>query len=368
MVSLKNKKSSSKAEQNKKVIRMNRFDEMNMFIKTDADVTGASESSIIEDAISKKYLNNTEEAMADAVLYNITKEDAVTAMCSSVFSYFAAMPSYATSESIRPLLNQCIRMAVRTPLEIKKDNYLYHFQQQLELVYGFFKDCYDRNVVCIESKGYSKVTKDVLDFFEMVIKDINFINNGQTDSVMWSSEMGTILSTLNNYLDFGNQKGMTFCNWSFTYRLLHDVAELSNWQNDSENRYQVSKLIKEIRYSSEESSAFDPKICTLDNYIFLKGGKVIRTTKDAVILRIDPNKKNEDYLEARRVIHGIGGSGTKVPYIILYNETDKNELEEKIHELVVPYFEEFSNPLDSYPAQILFNCHYYDSRIIYDTI
>lgn len=241
-------------EQNKKVVRLIHFVELNTCIKDEAAITGKTEAAIIEDAINKKYLN-TDEIMADAVLYNITKEDAVTAMCSSVFSYFAAMPSSATSESIRPLLNYCIQMAVQTPLEIKKNDYLFLFQQQLELIYDFFLNCFDQNIVCVKSKEYTKVTKDIIDFFEMIKKDIDFISKGEKETIIWNcGEIATILNTLNNYLDFDNQDGITICNWSLTYRLLLAIAELSNWQNNSKNRYKIVKLIKEIQFADKNSN------------------------------------------------------------------------------------------------------------------
>lgn len=248
------RKNCTAKEQNKKIVRLIHFDELNTCIKDETAITGKKEAAIIEDAINKKYLN-TDEIMADAVLYNITKEDAVTAMCSSVFSYFVVHPSSATSESIRPLLNYCIKMAVQTPLEIKKDDYLFHFQQQLELVYNFFKNCFDQNIVCVKSKEYPKVTKDIIDFFEMIKKDIDFISNGEKETIIWNyGEIATILNTLNNYLDFDNQDGIIVRNWSLTYRLLLAVAELSNWQNNFENRYKIVKLIKEIQFADKNSN------------------------------------------------------------------------------------------------------------------
>lgn len=369
MVSLKRSNPSQEQNNNKKVVRLINFDELNTCIKDEAAVTGKTEAAIIEKAISDRYLNVSESEMSDSVLSCITRENAVNDMCRSVFYYFSAMPSHANKESMVPLLDQCFKMSLGKPIKIEKSiQCLVHFHSQLGSVCKFFKNCYENNIICVDTDGFDSVSQDVVYFFEMLIRDIDSVLNGTNEFVYWSSgEIGNIITYLSGFFEFGNLNGVTFGKWTYFYRVMADICEIMQWQNSEKNRYEVVKIIKAIKFSDNNYNEFNPNITKLDKTIFLKD-KVISTTRDAVILKTHPDMLENEFTQARRVIHGVNGKDTDKPYILLFTDEDKSSLESKLQELVKMYPNEFPFADDSYPVQIYSNGKYYDPRIRWNTI
>lgn len=350
-----------------KLIRLQHASEVNQLIKDDSNVTGASESSIIEGFILDNYLSSEEE-MKDCVLFSITRDDAVKEMCESVFAYYSAMPKHANKESVIPLLKYCFRMSFRMPLLISKGiTCLTHFRSQLNTIYEFFDDCYKRNIVTATSNGFSKVDEEIVTFFGMLLRDVDAVLNSDDEKIWWSSgEIGTLITYCISYFEFENQSGCTLGNWSFLYRLLHDVAEMSPWEETAKNRYEIVKLIKNITFTENVQNVFDPNLVSLTKYVFLEG-KALITTEDAEIIRANPSIiKDDEYSCARRIIHGPNGNDTKHPFIILYNENDN--LDELLPNLLANYRDEFPNANDAYAVQILHQGKYYDPRIQWYTI
>lgn len=362
-------KKGTTPEQNKKVVRLIHFNELNTCIKDEAATTGKTEAAIIENAISDRYLNTSESEMADSVLNCIANENAVNDMCRAVFLYFSAMPSYANKESLVPLLDKCFKMAVCTSSKIDKSiQSLVHFRSQLDSIYKFFKNSYENNIICADTNGFDRVSLDVVYFFEMLIKDIDSVLVGTNEFIDWSSgEIGNIISYLAGFFEFGNVNGVTFGKWTYFYRVMADICEISHWQNSEKNRYDVVKIIKEIKFSDGNFNEFNPNITKLDKTIFLKD-KVISTTRDAIVLKTHPNMLENEFTQARRVIHGVNGKDTEKPFILLFTDEDKSSLENKLHELVQMYPNEFPFAEDAYPVQIFSNGKYYDPRIKWNTI
>lgn len=364
MVNFKQKnESSQQKDPSKKLISIKNFKVFNQLIKDEASVSGESESAVVERNVLSNFFSKADE-MRDSVLYTVAEENAVTEMCRSVFSYFAAMPGNAQSETMIPLLDQCFKMSFRQTVVItKKIQCIYHFRSQLDSVYSFFKECEEKHVIC-NGKEFNDVDCLTKDFFKMLLDDVDLVLEGKREQVVWQGgELGTLISYIRSYFDFAQQpNSKSFGQWSITYRLLLDLAEIAQWENSAINRYNLVKIIKNIDVSEQENDSFNPKFVSLSKYTFING-KTILTTDDAIVLKTNPSLDEKEFKNAERIIHGPNGRKTEHPMIVLYNDESPSELQDKVTALVKDYFTEFPNPKDAFSVSILDFGKYLDPRI-----
>ena len=364
MVNFKQKnESSQQKDPSKKLISIKNFKVFNQLVKDEAAVSGESESAVVERNVMSNFFSKMDE-MRDSVLYTIAEENAVTEMCRSVFSYFAAMPGNARSETMIPLLDQCFKMSFRQTVTISKEiQCIYHFRSQLESVYSFFKECDEKHVIC-NGKEFDDVDRFTKDFFKMLLDDVNLVIEGKREQIVWQGgELGTLISNIRSYFDFAQQpRSKSFGQWSITYRLLLDLAEIAQWENTAINRFNLVKIIKNIDISKQENDSFNPKFVSLSKYIFLDR-KTILTTDDAIILKTDLSLDEKEFKNAERIIHGPNGRKTEHPMIVLFNAESPSELQEKVTALVKDYFTEFPDPNDAYSVSIFDFGKYLDPRI-----
>ena len=328
-------------------------------IKDECAVTGATESSIYEDAVIRRYLPDNDD-ISHAVVNHILQDNGIAKTCQTIAELLAADPSIV-DDSFLDLLDYMISCETWNRTTITKETpELDHFVTNLKIFTAQIKK-YD--VAGLTFRSYDRKTwkhvagedLTLLDDLANVKEDPDYINGG--------TYFACVLMIIRTYWNLGEDsavRGLKSC--SYTYRIMRDICAMAAWPCDSAHRYELLRILKRLTFHGD-ANKYDASVPVLAKHVFLSMAGVI-TTDDAIVLHSRKDEKN-DYTHAYRIIHGPGGKMTSHPIILLCCDNDMRDISAIAEKAVM----ENENARMEFPlhdiciTQILYNGIYPDERI-----
>lgn len=351
----------------KKMITLTNPNLINTLIKIKASESGQTEGEVIESCIADEFLNKNNENVRYAVQSELTTGGfSVPKICDDIFCYYAAMPGEA-NDTLLPLIQFLLNLELKSPTSVgKKIDVLPHLMDQLDSIIKYLEEHANKDypVQLFDQFGVRYVDQsDVVDLkrlYEHLEKCPEIVGRNR--------EFVLVFLHIQKYWACGNYtKGLaTFKNWTRIYRLMADVCRLADWKCTAEEAVEFLNITKKITNSSNEI-VLNSDAPMLEKFIEIKG-RTLLTTKDAIILKSEASKDSKSFAFAREIIHGYGNGGTKVPYILLFNEKDYEHLDEIKKREVSKYPEEFPNPDEPLAVNLVVGCVYHDPRVIWYTM
>ena len=350
----------------KKLFTAQNFELINHLIKDEAAFTGGTESTVIENIILSSYLN----PVSDDLVYPVVNilfgsSNGIAATCKAIFERFAAKPELA-DDSLLPLLDYL------EIIEIRHKTIIDGSEPALNQIIKYsrlFKDLLDKH----EGKFYPFTgpgnTRVHIDRFDYMILDEMINAPSHIEDINIDGSFSTLINTVRKYWYFeGDTDTPGMRNWSCTYKILAAICSLAKWPDYPQYRYELVQTIRKITMSDGKKGSYDSEQPSLRKQIFLKGGKSLITTDDAVVLE-SPSRLEHTHAEI--IIHGPNSRRTLTPFIITFTDEEQSSINEIIEKLVQEdprAKKEFSNPRDAYSVPIYFDGSYNDNRVKWNTI
>lgn len=350
----------------KKLFTARNFDLVNNLVKDEAAFTGGTESTVIENLILSSYLNLTCDDLVYPVA-NILFDSAngVATTCKAIFEGFALKPELA-NDTLLPLLGfvENIEARHRTIIDGSEPAL-----NQIAKYSGLFKDQLDK----YDGEFYEFIgpgnTHVHIDKFDLMI--LNEMSNALSyiEDINIDGSFSTLINTVRKYWYFeGDTDTAGMRNWTCTYRILAAICSLAKWPDYPQYRYELVQIIRKITMSDGKKGSYDSKQPSLRKQIFLKGGKSLITTDEAVVLE-SPSRLEHTHAEI--IIHGPNSRRTLAPFIITFTDEEQSSINEIIEKLVQEdprARKEFPNPRDAYSVPIYSEGSYNDNRVKWNTI